>query len=152
VGGSVAQADPKAELPVALAALDARFHVRSPRRSRTLGAGELFAGALMTTLEPDELLTEIEVPPLPARAGSVFVEHARTHGDFAVAGAAVVVAPAHAAIALLGPLRARDAEAALRGGASAREAAALAGAEVAEGHTRALTTELVRRAIERARA
>ena len=152
VGGSVAQADPKAELPVALAALDARFHVRSPRGARTLAADELFAGPLVTTLAPDELLTDIEVPPLPARAGCAFAEHARTHGDFAVAGTAVVVAPGHAAVALLGPLRAHDAEAALRGGASAREAAALAGAEVPEGHTRALTTELVRRAIERARA
>jgi len=152
VGGSVAQADPKAELPVALAALDARFHVRSPRGERTLGAGELFAGPLMTTLAPDELLTEIEVPPLPPGARTAFAEHARTHGDFAAAGAAVVLAPGHAAVALLGPVRARDAEAALRGGAAAPEAAALAGAEVAEGHPRALTAELVRRAIEAARS
>jgi CO/xanthine dehydrogenase FAD-binding subunit len=151
IGGSIAQADPKAELPVALAALDARFHVRSPRGARTLAADELFDGPLMTTLAPDELLTEIEVPPLPRRAGTAFLEHARTHGDFAVAGAAVVVAPGHAAIALLGPRRALDAEAALRGGAAAREAAALAGAELPDGHLRALTVELVRRAIEAAR-
>ena len=68
IGGSVAHADPKAELPVALAALGARFHVRSAGGARTLAAGELFRGPLMTALAPDELLVEIEVPPLPAGA------------------------------------------------------------------------------------
>ena len=102
VGGSVAHADPAAELPVALTALDARFHCRSRRGTRTLAAGELFLGPLTTALDDDELLTEIEVPPLPAGARTAFVEHARTHGDFAIAGAAVVVAPGYAAIALLG--------------------------------------------------
>ena len=62
IGGSVAQADPKAELPVALAALDARFHVRSTRGSRSLSAGELFLGPMFTALAPGELLTEIELP------------------------------------------------------------------------------------------
>jgi CO/xanthine dehydrogenase FAD-binding subunit len=155
VGGSVAHADPAAELPVALAALDARFTAQSPRGQRTLGAGELFMGPLTTALEPDELLTEIEVPRPPERAGSAFVEHARTHGDFAIAGAAAVVAPAeHAAIALLGagpaPVRASAAERALVDGAEAREAAALAASSVEEGHRRALIAELVRRAIEEA--
>src|SRR6185436_3587790 len=123
-GGSVAHADPAAELPVALTALDARFHVRSARRgTRTIAAADLFLAPLMTALEPDELLVEIEVPPSPAGAGSAFVEHARTHGDFAVAGAAVVRAGReHAAVALLGagptPVRAPDAEHALRHGAS----------------------------------
>ena len=78
VGGSVAHADPKAELPVALAALDARFHVRSPRGARTLTAAELFRGPLMTALAPDELLVEIEVPPLPAGARTAFAR-ARAH-------------------------------------------------------------------------
>jgi CO/xanthine dehydrogenase FAD-binding subunit len=147
VGGSIAQADPKAELPVALAALDARFHVRSPRGARALAAEELIAGPLMNTLEPDELLIEIEVPPMPTGARAAFVEQARTHGDFAQAGAAVVVAPGHAAIALLGPVRAREAEEALVAGASAAEAAELAAASHS-GYRRALVTELVRRAIE----
>ncbi len=93
VGGSVAHADPSAELPVALAALDARFHLRSPRGERTVGASELFRGPMMTAIEADELLTEIEVPAPPAGARMAFVEHARTHGDFALAGAAVVLAP-----------------------------------------------------------
>jgi CO/xanthine dehydrogenase FAD-binding subunit len=155
VGGSVAHADPAAELPVALAALDARFHVRSARGPRVLAAHELFVGPLTTTLEPDELLVEIEVPPLPDGAGTGFVEHARTHGDFAIAGAAAVIVPGeHAAIALLGaaptPLRAPAAERALVEGAGAHEAAALAAEPVGDGYRRALTAELVRRAIEAA--
>jgi CO/xanthine dehydrogenase FAD-binding subunit len=154
VCGSVAHADPKAELPVALTALDARFHVRSTTATRTLLAGELFRGPLMTALEPDELLVEIEVPALPPGARTAFVEHARTHGDFAVAGAAVVRAPGHAAIALLGaepvPVRASAAEAAVAGGASAAEAAQLAAAAVSDPYRRALLTALTRRAIEAA--
>ncbi len=155
VGGSVAHADPKAELPVALAALGARFHVRSAAGARTLGADALFLGPLMTALEPDELLVEIEVPAPPAGARTAFVEHARTHGDFAVAGAAVVRAPAAAAIALLGaepvPVRAPEAEAALAGGATAAEAAELAAAGVDDPYRRALLTALTARAIEAAR-
>jgi CO/xanthine dehydrogenase FAD-binding subunit len=158
VGGSVAHADPAAELPVALTALDARFHVRSAARgTRTIAAADLFLAPLMTALEPDELLVEIEVPPSPAGARSAFAEHARTHGDFAVAGAAVVRAGReYAAVALLGagptPVRAPDAEHALRHGATAAEAAAIAGAELDDDYRRALTTELVRRALEEAAA
>jgi len=157
VGGSVAHADPSAELPVALAALDARFHLRSPRGERTVGAAELFRGPMMTTIEANELLVEIEVPAPPPEARMAFVEHARTHGDFALAGAAVVVAPGeHAAIALLGagptPVRAVAAEQALLRGASATEAAALAGEAVRDEYRRALVTEMVRRALEQAGA
>jgi aerobic carbon-monoxide dehydrogenase medium subunit len=101
VCGSVAHADPAAELPVALLALDARFHVRSLRGARLLGAEELFLGFLTTALDPDELLVEIQVPALPAGSGSAFVEHARTHGDFAVGGAAAVVG-GRARLGLLG--------------------------------------------------
>jgi CO/xanthine dehydrogenase FAD-binding subunit len=154
VAGSVAHADPGAELPVALTALDARFHVRSARGERVLGADGLFVAPLMTTLEPDELLAEIEVPPLPPGAGTAFTEYAVTHGGFAVAGGAVVRAPGHAAIALLGagpvPVRATDAERALAAGAPAREAAELAASAAGDGHRRALLAELVREAIEEA--
>ena len=156
VCGSVAHADPTAELPVALTALDARFHVRRSGGARTLTAAELFAGPLTTTLAADELLAEIEVPALPAGARSGFSEHARTHGDFAVAGAAVVHAPRHAAIALLGagwtPLRASAAERALAEGAAAEEVAALAAQLVEDGHRAALTRALVERAVEEAGA
>jgi CO/xanthine dehydrogenase FAD-binding subunit len=102
IGGSVAHADPKAELPVALAALGARFHVRSAGGERTLGAAELFHGPLMTALEPTELLVEIEVPPLPAGARTAFLEQARTHGDFAIAGVAAVVRDDGVTLGLLG--------------------------------------------------
>ncbi len=81
---------------------------------------EFFVSHLTTALRDDELLVEIEVPALPAGARTGFAEHARTHGDWALAGAAAVVAPGHASIALLGaaptPLRAAEAEAALRRG------------------------------------
>jgi CO/xanthine dehydrogenase FAD-binding subunit len=137
VGGSVAHADPKAELPVALAALGARFHVRSAGGARTLTSDQLFTGAMTTALEPGELLVEIEVPPLPAGARTAFAEHARTHGDFALAGAAVVLAPGYEAVALLGagsvPVRASGPE---------RLDA------VEDPYRRALLTALVRRAIQ----
>jgi CO/xanthine dehydrogenase FAD-binding subunit len=127
VCGSVAHADPAAELPVALAALEARFHLRSARGARTLSADELFLSFFTTALEPDELLVEIEVPPLPARAGAAFVEYARTHGDFAFAGAAAVVSETDVRLALLAagptPLRARAAEAFALEGASAADVA-----------------------------
>jgi CO/xanthine dehydrogenase FAD-binding subunit len=156
VGGSAAHADPTAELPVALTALDARFHVRSARGARTLAPADFFRTHLTTSLAEDELLVEIEVPALAEGARTAFVEHARTHGDFALGGAAVVVAPEHAAIALLGagptPVRATDAEAALREGASAGEAAELAGAEIDDDWRRALMTSLVRRALQEAGA
>jgi CO/xanthine dehydrogenase FAD-binding subunit len=91
VGGSVAHADPAAELPVALSALDAVYHVRSATGSRSLSHDELAVTHLTTSLEPDELLVEIEVPGLPPGTGTAFVETARRHGDFALAGAAVTV-------------------------------------------------------------
>lgn len=156
VGGSVAHADPTAELPVALTALDARFHVRSSGGARSLSAGELFSGPLTTTLAADELLAEIEVPPLPAGARCAFSEHARTHGDFALAGAAVVRAEGHTAIALLGagwtPLRATAAERALAGGAATDEVTALAAELVDDEHRAALMAALVKDAVEEASA
>ena len=157
VGGSVAHADPAAELPAALIALGARVHLRSSGAVRALDASEFFRGSLYTAREPDELLVEVEVPEQPDGAGTGFAEHARTHGDFATAGAAAIVAPGgHAGIALLGagpsPVRAEAAERALANGAEPREAAALAAQEVEDEHRRALCTELARRAIEEAMA
>ena len=154
VGGSVAHADPAAELPAALIALGASFHLRSSGGARTLDSSEFFLGPLYTARESDELLVEVEVPAQPEGAGSGFAEHARTHGDFATAGAAAVVAPGHAAIALLGagpiPVRAEAAERALIAGAAPPEAAALAAQDVEDEHRRVLCTELARRAIEEA--
>jgi aerobic carbon-monoxide dehydrogenase medium subunit len=157
VGGSVAHADPAAELPAALIALGARFGLRSAASARTVEAADFFRGPLDTAREPDELLIEIEVPEQPDGAGAGFAEHARTHGDFATAGAAAVVAPGgHAGIALLGagpaPLRAEAAERALASGAAPHEAAELATQDVDGEHRRALCAELARRAIEEALA
>lgn len=103
VAGSVAHADPRAELPVALAALGARFHLRSRDGARTLTAGELFQGPLTTAIADGELLESIEVPPLPAGARTGFAEYARTHGDFAQAAVAIVKTPERTTIATLGP-------------------------------------------------
>jgi CO/xanthine dehydrogenase FAD-binding subunit len=155
VGGSLAHADPRAELPVALIALGARLRLSAVRGERTVPAREFFLGPMRTALQPGELLIEIEVPPLPGRARTAFVEHARTHGDFAIAAAATVIAPTHAAIALLGagpvPVLAPAAERALLAGAPATEVAALAAEQVTDDYRRALLTALVARAIETAR-
>ena len=157
VGGSVAHADPAAELPVALTALDARFHLRSARGARTLRADEFFVSHFTTALEPDELLVEIEVSPPPEGTRTAFAEHSRTHGDFATAGAAVAIAPGeHCAIALLGaapvPTRAAQAERAAIQGAAPADVGALAAAGVEGDHRRALIAELVRRAVAEALA
>jgi CO/xanthine dehydrogenase FAD-binding subunit len=157
VGGSVAHADPAAELPAALVALGARLHLRSSAGARTVEASGFFRGPLETAREPEELLVEIEVPEQPDGAGAGFAEHARTHGDFATAGAAAWVAPGgRSGLALLGagpaPVRAEAAERALADGAAAHEAAELAAHEVEGDHRRALCTELARRAIEEALA
>jgi CO/xanthine dehydrogenase FAD-binding subunit len=155
VGGSVAHADPAAELPAVLTALDARFAVRSARGTRTLAANELFAGFLTTTLAPDELLVEIDVPPLPRGTGAAFVEYARVHGDFALAGAAVTVSSAGAAVVLLHaaptPLRVSEAERALAEGADEDAARLAAGAADVDRPRRALLEDVTRRAIALAR-
>jgi len=92
IGGSLAHADPAAELPACTIALDAVFHLRSARGSRQLRAADFFRGLLATALEPDELLAEIELPGPPApRTGHGFAEVARRHGDFALAGACAVL-------------------------------------------------------------
>jgi carbon-monoxide dehydrogenase medium subunit len=89
VGGSLAHADPAAELPLAMVTLDAVLRIRSVRGTRAVPARGFFRDALTTTLEPDELLTEIELPVAPAGARVAFREYARRHGDFAIAAAAV---------------------------------------------------------------
>jgi len=91
VGGSIAHADPSAELPAVMLALEARFQAKSATGERSIPAGEFFKGMLETALEPGELLVEIAVPPLPGRSGTAFVEMARRHGDYALVGVAAVV-------------------------------------------------------------
>ena len=91
MGGSIAHADPSAELPAVMLALDAQFRAKSATGERSIPAGEFFKGMLETALAPGELLVEIAVPPLPARSGTAFLEMARRHGDYALVGVAVVV-------------------------------------------------------------
>ncbi|MBE7554378.1 MAG: xanthine dehydrogenase family protein subunit M [Anaerolineales bacterium] len=90
-GGSLAHADPAAELPAVTTALNARFRARSQRGERWLAADEFFVSLFATALEPDELLVEIALPPLPPRSGWAFTEMSRRHGDYALVGVAAVV-------------------------------------------------------------
>jgi CO/xanthine dehydrogenase FAD-binding subunit len=92
VGGSIAHADPAAELPAVMLALNAEFEIRSRSGSRTISAQDFFKGYLSTDLKAGELLTELRVPSLPSRAGSAFVEFSRREGDYALAGVAAVIA------------------------------------------------------------
>ncbi len=91
IGGSLAHADPSAELPAVMLALDARFVVRSRARTRTAAAGDFFTGILSTALAPDELLAAVQLPPRPRRSGAAFTEVARRHGDYALVGVAAEV-------------------------------------------------------------
>ena len=91
VGGSLAHADPSAELPAAVSALDGRMLVRGPDGERTVPAADFFLGPLTTAIEPGELLVAVELEPPPPGSGSAFVEVARTHGAFALAAAAAVL-------------------------------------------------------------
>ena len=125
VGGSVAHADPAAELPAAFAAMDATFLVRSKRGTRNLRWDQFFVSEFTTALAPDELVVAVEVPAQDPAGGTAFVEYARRHGDFALGGAAVTlkIGPdgrcEGATIALLSagpaPVRAESAEMKLRG-------------------------------------
>lgn len=91
VGGSLAHADPAAELPAVAVALNARCRVVSRRGTRTIAAGEFYTGLFSTALSPDEVLVEVEVPAPPRRSGWAFTEVARRHGDYALVGIAVHV-------------------------------------------------------------
>jgi carbon-monoxide dehydrogenase medium subunit len=72
-------------------ALEARFRAKSATGERWIAANHFFKGMLETALEPGELLVEITFPPLPTRTGTAFLEMARRHGDYALAGVAAVV-------------------------------------------------------------
>jgi CO/xanthine dehydrogenase FAD-binding subunit len=92
VVGSLAHADPAAELPAVLALLDGSVEVASAHGRRTVRAAEFFAGPLESTLDAGELAVGAFFPALPERSGAAFAEVARRHGDYAMAGAAAVVA------------------------------------------------------------
>lgn len=90
LGGSLAHADPAAELPACAVALEARIVVASRRGRRALHAGEIFLGPYTTALEPDELVVAVEIPLAPPGRRVAFHEIARRAGDFAMAGGAGV--------------------------------------------------------------
>ena len=91
VVGSIAHADPSAELPAVLCLAGGEVTATSTAGSRTIPAGELFVGPLETSLRPGELMTSAYFPALPAGTRTAFVEVARRHGDYAVCGVAVTV-------------------------------------------------------------
>jgi carbon-monoxide dehydrogenase medium subunit len=91
VGGSIAHADPAAELPAVLLVLEGEVEARRAQGTRTVPAAALFEGFLTTALQPDELLTAIRVPPMPAGTGWSFQEFSRRSGDFAIVGVAATV-------------------------------------------------------------
>jgi len=91
VGGSLVHADPSAELPLLAVALDATFHLRSARASRTIAACDFYHGYLLTDIAPDELLVAIDFQLPPADSGWCCTEIARRHGDFAIVAVAVLL-------------------------------------------------------------
>ena len=167
IGGSLAHADPAAELPAVALALDATLVATSARRTREIPASEFFFGPYMTALEPDEVLVEIRFPVANGARAS-FHEVSRRAGDFAIVGiAAQVVFKGSTVVAAhlagtgveFAPVRFVDAEAALVGAevdeativeAGDRAAAAVDPREDANAtpeHRRELVAALVRRAI-----
>ena len=139
-GGSIAHADPAAELPAVMVALNAEFVVHDSAGSRTIAAQDFFKGYLTTDLKEGELLTELLIPGLPSRSGSAFVEFARREGDYALAGVAAVVvldedgtiADARLGLCSVGPspVRPQTTEALLRGQRPGGETWATAAATV----------------------
>jgi carbon-monoxide dehydrogenase medium subunit len=124
IGGSLAHADPAAELPAVALALGAEFVVRGQSGERVIPAAEWFEGYLATSRRPDEILVEVRFPAAGPDTGAAFQEVARRHGDFAIVGLAASLSFADGAIsdarlAFSGvadvPVRAADAEEFLAG-------------------------------------
>lgn len=89
--GNLAHADPASEMPAVMLALNSRLHARSAISDRWIEATDFFESIFTTALEEDEMLCEVELPPLPPGAGTCFLEVARRPGDFAMLGVATVV-------------------------------------------------------------
>jgi aerobic carbon-monoxide dehydrogenase medium subunit len=165
IGGSLAHADPAAELPAIALALDATFEATSTRGTRTISAADFFVGYFTTALEAHEILTKVTFPNAAPGTGVSVQEMARRHGDFAMVAAAASVAPGgDVRIALINvsdrPVRAVEAEAAMRQGAPIDEVAALAARDLdptadlhaSAAYRRSVAQVLVRRALTEAAA
>jgi len=98
IGGSLAHADPSAELPAVALALDAEFVVHGASGERVIPAAEWFEGFLSTSRRADELLVEVRFPAATQGTGVTFTEVARRHGDFAIVGLAASLTLADGAI------------------------------------------------------
>ena len=143
IGGSIAHADPSAEIPMVLQTLEGEVVARGTQGERRIPAQDLFDAALTTSLDPFEIITEVQFPSIPAQAVCGVQEFARRKGDFAIAAVAVMLVrdgerctKARLATAGVGPtsIRLRDAEAVLEqhgvGEAAIAEAAEKAKAQV----------------------
>ena len=171
IGGSIAHADPAAEIPMILQVLEGEVVVRAPQGERRIAAPDLFLSPLTTSLAPDEVIIEVHFPTMPPGASYAIEEFARRKGDFAIAAISVMLVRdgerctmARLATAGIGPVtvRLRDAEAILeeRGlGDAAIAAAAEKAAELVEpmsdqhgsaDYRRHLTGVLTRRAVHKA--
>ena len=171
IGGSIAHADPSAEYPAVLTALEGEVVARGPGGERVIAAKDLFQTYLTTSLGVDEILVEVRMPAMPAGAGYALEEFARRHGDFAIVGIAAMIVRqgprctmARLATAGAGPVpvRLRAAEEILERdglGEAAIEAAARRAAELVSpdadihasaDYRRHLTGVLTKRAITRA--
>jgi CO/xanthine dehydrogenase FAD-binding subunit len=91
IGGSLVHADPAAELPLVFATLSGIVMLQSAQRSRVIAARDFFLSYLTTSVEPDEILTEVALPIMPARSGQAIEEFSMRHGDFALVAAAAQV-------------------------------------------------------------
>jgi aerobic carbon-monoxide dehydrogenase medium subunit len=90
-GGSIAHADPAGQLPAIAVALDAKMKICSKGKERWVSAGDFFTGPFMTVLEPEEMLVEVVLPPLPPRTGSSYQQVSRQRGGYAQVAVASVV-------------------------------------------------------------
>src|SRR5580700_4890674 len=155
IGGSLAHADPAADLPMALVALGGSVELQGPGGTRLVSADDFFAGFFETSMDPGELIAAVRVPRRPGIPWG-YQKFVRRANDWAIVGVAVI--DGRVALANMGPtpLRARAAEQALAGGAGAAEAAELAaeGTEPGEDvhadrdYRRHLARVLTRRALE----
>jgi carbon-monoxide dehydrogenase medium subunit len=125
IGGSLAYADPAAELPACLVALDGEIDITGPGGKRTVKAADFFKGLFETALGPHDVLSAVRLPAATADTRVAFAELARRHGDYALVGLAAVAKASGQSLrdvrlCYFGvgatPIRARKAEAALAGG------------------------------------
>lgn len=91
IGGNLCHAEPAADYPPVMVALDAKFKVIGPKGERTIKAGDFIADIFTTNLEYNEILTEIILPPVPAKTGGSYQKLSRRSGDFAIVSVASVI-------------------------------------------------------------